>query len=252
LPAQGKPEFPVVAKPHHELTSDGKRLNPVLIYDEQGWADFESNEDRDAYFLQQYIAGPSFYLLYYVHRSGKVDRSSMRNLIQQPDGKSIVAAEIADLHLDPQYEIFEDLLHQLSFHGLIMIELMFEGGQFYMIEANPRMWGPAQLMVDSGQNLFVSFINDLFIANHALDIVTGPEQALYLWWFGFWSPQLVGKSMKWYCEPREFLVRYAEFFKSEVYCRKDTYGIFQEEAGSLPISHACDQLFAGFELTYGG
>jgi predicted ATP-grasp superfamily ATP-dependent carboligase len=235
LPDAETHKLPVVAKPYRELTADGRRLYPLLIYTQEDLSRFLASAERADYFLQQYIAGSSSYLLYYFHGSGKVDRFSMRNLIQQPEGKSIVAAEPAELHLDGQYRAFEDLLKGLGFRGLVMIELMFADDRFYMIEANPRMWGPAQLMVDAGTNLLVSFVNDRFGTDLPLDIVAATDNPLYFWWAGFWAPQLSGQAMKWHCNPASFWARYPEFFRAEVYCRQDTFGIFQSEAFSLPV-----------------
>ena len=235
LPSLDIPTPPVVAKPYRGTSPDGRRLYPQLLYTEQDWDQFTSMPDRDLYFLQRYIKGPSYYLQYYFHTSGQVDRFSMRNLVQQPEGKSIVAAEPAHLHLEKTYRVFETLLQDIGFRGLIMVELMFENDQFYMIEANPRMWGPAQLMVDAGDNLYVSFINDLFGYDMPLDISGKMENPLYFWWAGFWGPQLQRKPMKWYCSPSEFLEKYPEFLQAEIYCRKDTRGIFLHEAQELPI-----------------
>jgi len=228
-------DLPIVAKPHRENTSDGRRCYPLLLYTEQDLEKFAGNIDNNLYFLQTYIRGPSYYLQYYFHSSGQVDRFSMRNLVQQPEGKSIIAAEPACLHLDKTYRIFEMLLQDLGFTGLVMIEIMFENDCFYMIEANPRMWGPAQLMIDAGSNLYVSLINDLFGFELPLDICEKSVNPLYFWWAGFWEPQLKGKSMKWYCPPSFFWEKYPEFFRSEIYNREDTRNIFLKEAKELPI-----------------
>jgi len=234
LPSFDIPTLPIVAKPYHEISPDGCHRYPLLLYTVQDWEKFASKPDRNFYFLQQYINGFSYYLQYYFHASGQVDRFSMRNLVQQPNGKSIVAAEPANLHLDKAYRVFEVLLQDIGFQGLIMIELMFENNQFYMIEANPRMWGPAQLMADVGINLYVSFINDLFGTDLLLDTCGKTETPLYFWWAGFWGPQLQGQPMKWHCCPSEFWEKYPAFFKTEIYCRNDTFGIFLKEAQALP------------------
>lgn len=227
--------LPVVAKPIVGTSSDGRSLYPRLLYNETDWNDFISSQDRSSYFLQQYIQGPSFYLQYYFHSSRKVDRFSMRNLVQQPAGKSIVAAEPSTLHLDSISDDFTHLLQEMNFKGLIMIEVMLENNRYYMIEANPRMWGPAQLMLNTGVNLYVSLINDFFETTFPLDVCGRAESPLYFWWAGYWGPQLQGKPMKWHCSPSEFWSKYPEFLKSEVYCQNDTRGIFLKEAEELPI-----------------
>lgn len=235
LPRSDLPRLPIVAKPYYGISPHGRRLYPQLLYTEQDLDQFTSMPDQNLYFFQRYISGPSYYLQYYFHTSGQVDRFSMRNLVQQPEGKSIAAAESAHLHFEKNYRVFETLLQDMEFHGLIMVELMFENDQFYMIEANPRMWGPAQLMVDAGANLYVGFINDLFGYDMPLDICGKMKNPLYFWWAGFWEPQLQGKPMKWYCSPSEFWEKYPEFLQAEIYCRQDTRGIFLQEAQALPF-----------------
>ena len=95
-------------------------------------------------------------------------------------------------------------MRDIGFRGLIMIELMFEAGKYYMIEANPRMWGPAQLMVDAGTNLYISFVNDYFNTDFPLDFCGKIANPLYFWSAGFWAPQLQGRPMKWHIPAKKF------------------------------------------------
>jgi hypothetical protein len=166
-----------------------------------GVGSISSSPDRVLYFLQKYIKGPSYYLQYYFHASGRVDRFSMRNLVQQPGGKHIIAAELAHLHLDKTYRLFETLLQDVGFKGLIMMVIMFENDRFSDKEANPRMWRPAQLTVAAGSNLYVSFINDLFGYDMLSDVCEKAENPLYFWWAGFRAPQLQGEPIQLHTRP---------------------------------------------------
>jgi predicted ATP-grasp superfamily ATP-dependent carboligase len=229
------PQLPLVAKPVVEITAAGERLTPVLIHNDQEWAAFKARPDSQHYFLQDYVKGPSFYLQWYFYRSGRIDRFSMRNLVQQPHGKSIVAAVPAEVHTDAAYKAVETLFLGVKFEGLVMVEIMLEHGGFRVIEANPRMWGPSQLMIDAGSNLLVSFVNDHLGLDIPLDICPVHDSPRYFWWSGFWEPQLRGLPMKWHCPPAEFWAQYPEMVCSEVYCRPDARGIFYLEASSLSV-----------------
>jgi hypothetical protein len=237
------PELPVVAKPFTEMTESGRRLYPILIYTRQEWDRFTALPERRHYFLQRYISGPSYYLQWYFHASGAVDRFSMRNLVQQPAGKSIVAAEPSRIHEDSRYRVFESLFHEARFRGLVMVEIMLEGEGYRVIEANPRMWGPSQLMVDAGSNLLVSMLNDYLGTAFPLDICDVHAAPRYFWWAGFWAPQLRSQAMKWHCPRAEFWALYPEMIAAEVYCRPDTRQIFVSEADALPVPVRATHMF---------
>ncbi len=227
--------LPVVAKPKQNMSPDGRTIYPKLIDTEKEWANHLCDPDRNLYFVQKYVHGTSYYLQFYFYSTGRVNRCSMRNLVQQPGGKSIVAAEPASIHNEPIGDSYADLFGAMNFTGLVMVEVIHADNQYFMIEANPRMWGPAQLMLDAGTNLYVSLINDYFGTDHSLEICGRRAHPLYFWWAGFWWPQLEGKPLKWHCAPSAFWSRYPDFFKQEVYCQEDTRGVFTQEAEELPI-----------------
>ena len=49
-----------------------------------------------------------------------------------------------------------------------MVEVKHLSNKNYMIEANPRFWGPSQLFVDAGINLFEAFLVDNGLLNKRL------------------------------------------------------------------------------------
>jgi hypothetical protein len=96
-----KPEalaYPFVAKPRDNLGENGRILYPYLIFNNANWQQFLAHESVDTYFFQEYITGRSFYLLFYLSRSGTVTAFSQENLAQQAGGKSIVLARSAHIH----------------------------------------------------------------------------------------------------------------------------------------------------------
>ena len=63
------------------------------------------------------------------------------------------------------------MLIQIGYYGLIMIEVKIQDGEYYMIEANPRLWGPSQLILDAGMDLFHRFALD----NGLIENYTAPQ-----------------------------------------------------------------------------
>src|SRR5690606_1826134 len=113
----------------------------------------------------EFIAGESFYLLFYFYKNGAAERFSQKNLMQQPSGGSIIAAVTSDFHRGHVALQFEELFRSIQFRGLVMVEIRGQGDRYYMIEANPRFWGPSQLFVDAGVNLFEAFMFDYGLLN---------------------------------------------------------------------------------------
>ena len=134
--------MPYVAKPRkYRSEKNMSVLYPVIIYNQDDYNKFIKCYDEEDFYFQKYIEGRSFYLLYYFHRNGHIYKYSQENLIQQPEGKSIVAAVSSDLHDSKEALKYEKLFKSINFHGLVMVEVRGVDNDFYMIEANPRFWG---------------------------------------------------------------------------------------------------------------
>lgn len=177
------PIIPSVCKPKYYCSSTGRQLKPYLI---------ETSEDlehvlktakfRSEYFVQEFVAGKSFYLLYYFFKDHKKEpvQLSQQNFIQQCQGGSILAAKTSNVHLKTISTDFKNMLVELKFHGLIMIEVKEQDSRFIMIEANPRFWGPSQLFVDAEINLFEAFLQDNNLVSN-LTFPTYHKDAWYFW-----------------------------------------------------------------------
>ncbi len=222
--------LPFVAKPITDITSDGRRIYPHIILSEIDYRLFQESANPDDFFFQQYIDGESYYLLYYKKQNGEIYKYSQKNLVQQAKGKSIVAAEASSIHLDGQFTVFDKLLSDISFYGLLMVEVKFKDSIPYMIEANPRMWGPSQLMIDAGTNLFISMLNEYCYRNGSMQSMRVERKpALYFWISGFYKSLIENGYVTWHCDRNRFVKRYQHFIKSDVYFREDTKDIFEKE-----------------------
>lgn len=220
--------FPIVAKPKEYYSTSNEILSPVIIQDSGEFNSFISRYNANDFYYQEYVNGRSYYLLYYYHSNGDVYKLSQENLIQQPGGKSILAAIPSNFHNSNESDKYERLFKELNFFGLVMVEVKQNGHSNYMIEANPRFWGPSQLFVDAGVNFFEAFLHDVGV----LDTVLIPEEhdisARYFWFGGL--EKYMEKSLNeiiFYNYNTERL--YNEFWyllESDIYYREDTKDIF--------------------------
>jgi len=177
--------IPCVAKPEQEFTAEGKRTYPYIITGEKDLSAFLQKEDASDYFFQEYIDGASIYLLYYFKRDGTYSACVQQNGLQQPGGKSILFAWTIDFN-HPIVKQFVEYFLSRRFYGFAMIELMKQGSDLYVIECNPRLWGPFQLVVDSGGSLLGHFLCDFYDSNIPLPPKkTCEENVAYLWSDGF-------------------------------------------------------------------
>ena len=220
--------FPYVAKPREYLSRDGSHFTPFLIFNEKQEESFLEVCNPSDFYFQAYIKGKSIYLLYYIHRNGELFKFSQENLIQQPDGKSIIAATSSDFHNAHESIKFAQLFRKLSFHGLVMVELKVVGDKSYMIEANPRFWGPSQLFVDAGMNFFEALLNDYDLVR---DPPTFHESIIpkYFWFGGFQETLRENKKNIFHVgREKDFLNDLDAWIENDVYNRADTTNVFKE------------------------
>lgn len=208
-----KTNIPFVVKPKsYDLE---KRLqSPVIVDSNQTFLSVEFNESD--YYCQEYLNGNSFYLLYYFSKSKKAKRLFQENLLQQPQGKHILAARL--LPTMPDDERFVKMFQSIGFFGLVMVEVRIVDGEMFMIEANPRFWGPSQLFVDCGYNLFDCFLEDNGFDVEHKNIVN--QNALYFWRGGL-SDNVVCHNVK------DFDIK--NYYEYDVYKRNDTMEIYKKE-----------------------
>lgn len=217
--------LPFVAKPRSY--GSGSFLIPILVMNENDRQTFLHTADINQYFYQEFVTGKSLYLLMYITRDGEVTAFSQENLIQQPGGKSVIAAKASTLHTLPLKDQYADFLKGLGFSGIIMIEVRESNGCYYMIEANPRFWGPSQLFVDAmPYNIFQRFLEEYGVSCQKR---SEPSNKLYYWHEGFHAsaklcadPVFHNYSWDNYMEDIELLMR------AEIYRRQDTKKVFKQ------------------------
>jgi predicted ATP-grasp superfamily ATP-dependent carboligase len=223
--------YPLVAKPKCYFSTKTKQtLSPIIINNFIELEGFFRNYDKKEFYFQEFINGRSFYLLYYFHRDGTIFKFSQENLLQQPGGKSMVAAISSDFHKTSESRKYEDLFKKIRFFGFVMIEVRGDNDKFYMIEANPRFWGPSQLFVDANKNFFEAFFHDFGLIK-SIGKFTDPSEKIKYFWFGGLG-EIFRKNQKpilhQYNE-KDWVESFPEWLESDIHRRPDTKLIFQKE-----------------------
>lgn len=227
--------FPFVAKPVKYFSGNlCKTLSPYLIYSEKDWTEFKKNEKEEDFYFQEYVTGKSYYLLYYISKHGRSVFYSQENLVQQAEGKSIILARSASIHHSKIAADYSSMLKGEGFEGLIMIELKYKDGDFCMIEANPRLWGPSQLFVDSNVPIFEEFIRDRGFCINSSDREI--KDSIYFWHGGIVEDNAKGKALSFHDFSSKELEHQMDLYLSnEIYRREDTQDIYNKENS---IDHA--------------
>ena len=223
--------LPVVAKPRKYYSATTKDiLSPIIIKDLNEFDLFIKKHNIKDYYLQEFIDGRSFYLLYYFSRNGTVYKFSQENLIQQPDGKSMVAAVSTNFHNSYESEKYETLFKSINFFGLVMVEVKQTNGKNYMIEANPRFWGPSQLFLDSGMNLFEAFLHDFSILENSPKFHEPHNYVRYFWLGGIVETHKRGKQLVYHKNSEyELMDSLPTWLQSDIYRKTDTIEVFKKE-----------------------
>lgn len=228
-------KFPFVAKPRTYFSSKKTdiSLNPVIIENKQQWNGFKKQYLIDDFYFQKFIEGKSLYLLYYFHRNGKVYKFSQENYIQQYGGKSVVAAKSSTFHLDKESSKYEKMFKKLKFHGLIMIEVRQRGQMNYMIEANPRFWGPSQLFIDAQANLFLPFLHDYELITSLPAFNPKKGATSYCWFGGMVETISEGNQLFFHKSNKADLIdELSAWLHEDIYMRQDSEKIFLKELTS--------------------
>lgn len=221
-------DIPFVVKPRKYFfrgqTSVAEK--PKLIMDIGSYESL-GTIDYDGYYCQEFVGGDSYYLLYYFAKDGSYRIYSQKNLVQQHSGLSIVAAESSTIHEDSRAEVYTRMFQKIGFRGLVMVEIRDYKGKFYMIEANPRFWGPSQLILDAGMDLFELFavdnglLDDLVPSNYKPGIK-------YSWVGGFIETSSVGEIVAYHngYNAEKWVNHFSEWIESDIYRREDTIKLF--------------------------
>lgn len=220
---------PFVAKPKKYTASDGNTYSPIIVRNESEYHKFSSQYSSVDFDIQEFVDGESFYLLYYLAKNGTDHAFSQINYAQQPGGKSIVAAQACNLYRNDICQEYAAMLRRIGFSGFIMIELCKCGEKYYMIEANPRFWGPSQLYADAGVLFMEYFLSDYGFLDNVFEKTPNLETK-YFWGGGIKGQLPEFSDCVWHGDGERMLKQdLADFMAVDIYNREDTLEIFECE-----------------------
>lgn len=224
--------IPFVAKPKYYFV-DEKTVNqkPIIINNLKDYEKFTKlNSDADFYY-QEFIEGKSFYLLYYFDKKNNYFVYSQQNLIQQDNGLSIIGAISSNFHQKIISEKFAALFFKKNYRGFLMIEVKEYNDKIYMIEANPRIWGPSQLINDSEMNLFYKFAVDYNLLENKKDISFDYKINVKYFWEGgiFEDKKNKNTNAFHHYNKKELEKEYDDWLLNDVYKRTDTIELYYKE-----------------------
>ncbi|WP_411170332.1 hypothetical protein ACH36K_07585 [Clostridium sp. MB05] len=223
--------LPIVAKPKKYFSSSRREvLSPIIIKDSEELELFYKNYNTEDFYYQEFLEGRSLYLLYYFHRNGMIYKFSQENLVQQPEGKSMLAAISTNFHNSEESYKYEKLFQSFKFNGLVMVEVKQKDNVNYMIEANPRFWGPSQLFVDAGVNFFEAFLHDYGLIESLPKLKPIKNPIKYFWLGGIMMTLKNNLNLNFYnIVENEFLNFLPKWIENDIYRRNDTIEIFKKE-----------------------
>ena len=230
----GTTNFPFVAKPFINITKEGKSLYPYIIKDKSDLDRFLWKENKNDFYFEEFVCGASYYLLLQISSDASVKSFSQKNILQQADGKSIILAEPSDIHAHPGSQKIIKMLQAVGFTGLIMIEVRKVNEDLCVIEANPRLWGPLQLLEDNDSRILSGYITDILqLEHHAAERERGTQRKNYFWFNGFVEMVFKNKQVTNFLNDRSTLLLVLKNIANDVYLRKDTLKIFFYELRTL-------------------
>ena len=145
--------FKFVVKPKEDGLSPMEGLQtPFLVETDRAFEKLKSlNLNPIYHFVEKYISGPSYYYCAYYCSGLRKACFTQKTLAQRPGGGSVVKAIPYDLPQELTARI-DKLMHSINWQGAMMVEFKESRGNYFVIECNPRYWGPLQLAIDNGVN----------------------------------------------------------------------------------------------------
>lgn len=222
---------PFVAKPLSYFNREGIPIYPHLILSDDDYQIFRKKENEEDYFFQEFVVGENHYLLACIQKDGTALAYSQENLIQQSLGKSMILARASQYHESEDARKYLDLLKKVGFYGLIMIEVRrTDRDKYVMVEANPRLWGPIQYIVDNQIDFFGTLLKD-----HGFEISSTPgnqSRAAYYYWAGGITPTSQPVTFHHY-SAEEFIQDLYDIRRNDIFLREDTLEIYLQELGLI-------------------
>lgn len=142
LPSDFK--FPCIAKPFNGRSSEGLIRNATY---EQVMA----ITNKDAYIVQEQIDGDVFTVDYCRSSKSNTDCAiPRRELLRTKNGAGLTVQMVSDLNL---INLVSHIGNRLNVNGCVNMEFIYNSGDYYLIDINPRFSAGVSFSVLSGYNM---------------------------------------------------------------------------------------------------
>ena len=142
LPSDFK--FPCIAKPFNGRSSEGLIRNATY---EQVMA----ITNKDAYIIQEQIDGDVFTVDYCRSSKSNTDCAiPRRELLRTKNGAGLTVQMVSDLNL---INLVSHIGNRLNVNGCVNMEFIYNNGNYYLIDINPRFSAGIAFSVLSGYNI---------------------------------------------------------------------------------------------------
>jgi hypothetical protein len=218
--------LPFVAKPAQNLGADDRILYPYLVRNERQRRQFLAERARASYYLEQFVTGESWYLLYYFDQQGRAWIGSQRNLLQQGQGKSVLLARAQRY---PDSGVAERLAGRLradGYRGFLMVEVRLSEHGSVILEANPRCWGPLQLTLDARMGLIEGFLADWGFNLRGAPEVAARDGVFYIWLGGIAGALRHGLGLTLHAPWTSVAANLMTAAAGDVYARNDSWACY--------------------------
>lgn len=227
---ENKFSFPFVAKPKKNINESGKSLYPYIITNDSDIIRFLKTENKGDFYFEEFIQGESYYLLLHLGKNKTVASYSQKNILQQAEGKSIILAEPSEIHTCNNAVKIIEMLQKMSFYGLIMIEVRKVENELCVIEANPRLWGPLQLLSDNSSSILSDYLKDsLKLHSNLSSNIIELKKNNYFWFNGFIEMIVKKKKIANLTLNKSILLLVMQNIMNDIYLRKDSFKLFFHE-----------------------
>lgn len=226
--------LPLVAKPARYDAQHPHQARPVIFKREEELNAFTPTQPHD-FFYQKFLIGESYYLFYSIGKDGSMACASQQNMLQQYGGRSIIAAQQSALEREKICGDYLNMLRHIGFFGLIMIEVMKTETGYAMIEANPRIWGPTQLIVDGGGELLLHYLRQyhVFLTNDHHHKIRSSNGLVYYFWSGGIIQDAAMENYVYFHKgnsERKFFQTIHLYNTADVYMRTDSFPLYLKES----------------------
>jgi predicted ATP-grasp superfamily ATP-dependent carboligase len=190
--------YPVVIKPRHSYASIGVKF----FYTEKEIQEFLNSQQLEAFadmgefVVQEKLSGSLHDATLCAYQGKVISILSQERLLSLYDfgGGGIINRTTYEPQL---IEYTEKIIKNMHFSGIALFDYIKNGGNYYLLECNPKIWGTTQLTIEAGVNVVQQLVDTHIHGRQEIPKTEYEIGLVYKWIF----PECVAH---WFQRPRTF------------------------------------------------